>query len=118
MIDITTTRRPRKMARPPMNDAAAQMSADTAIQPDMSALPATNRPRSKTTMVLELLRRPEGATLDQLVAATGWLPHSARAALTGLRKKGHEVVGQKLDEERRVYRISAAHDASAGGSAS
>ena len=44
-----------------------------------------------------MLRRPEGASIDQLVAATGWLPHTTRAMLTGLRKKGHEITKDKRD---------------------
>jgi hypothetical protein len=38
-----------------------------------------------------------GETLDELVEATGWLLHSARAALTALRKKGHAIERTKLD---------------------
>lgn len=51
---------------------------------------ATRTP-TKSALVLDLLVRNEGATLDELVAATGWLPHTTRAALTGLRKKGHAI---------------------------
>ena len=49
------------------------------------------RPGSKLESVLGQLRSKSGATLVELVAATGWLPHSARAALTGLRKRGYEL---------------------------
>ena len=49
------------------------------------------KPASKISMVADLLRRKGGATLAELIAATGWLPHTTRAALTGLRKKGHGV---------------------------
>ena len=60
------------------------------------ASPAEAPPRpSKIAMVLDLLRREEGATLPELVDATGWLPHTMRAALTGLRKKGHALDGRK-----------------------
>ena len=52
-------------------------------------LPA--KPASKIGMVADLLRRKGGATLAELVAATGWLPHTTRAALTGLRKKGYGI---------------------------
>ena len=52
-------------------------------------LPA--KPASKISLVADLLRRKDGATLAELVAATGWLPHTTRAALTGLRKKGHGI---------------------------
>jgi hypothetical protein len=47
---------------------------------------AAQRP-TKQTLILDLLKRDGGARLVELAAATGWLPHTARAALTGLRKK-------------------------------
>ena len=46
---------------------------------------------SKIAGVVLLLQRPAGATLVELVQVTGWLPHTTRAALTGLRKKGHVI---------------------------
>ena len=46
---------------------------------------------TKIGLVTDLLRRADGATLIELIAATGWLPHTTRAALTGLRKKGHNI---------------------------
>lgn len=49
------------------------------------------KPVSKIGAVADLLRRKDGATLAELVAATGWQPHTTRAALTGLRKKGHAI---------------------------
>jgi len=45
----------------------------------------------KVCGVVLTLRRDAGATLDELVQVTGWLPHTTRAALTGLRKKGHAI---------------------------
>lgn len=56
---------------------------------------ATPPRQTKVGEVLSLLRRDEGATLDELVATTGWLPHTTRAALTGLRKKGHAIEKSK-----------------------
>jgi hypothetical protein len=64
------------------------------------------RAPSKLAQVLALLRRDEGATLAEMVAATGWLPHTTRAALTGLRKKGHVLVRDKRGEVT-CYRIEA-----------
>ena len=65
------------------------------------------RPTTKQSQVMHLMQRDEGATLDELVTATGWLPHTTRAALTGLRKKG-----QLIDRDKRgdvtCYRIKAA----------
>ncbi len=68
--------------------------------------------RSKTALVLELLQQPAGGCLDELVAATGWLPHTTRAALTGLRKKGHAIVSEKVDGARR-YRVVNASETGA-----
>lgn len=87
------SKRQRKIAREPKPETASQGSS-----------PAPAKRVSKTDLVLDLLQRPEGATIDQMVAATGWLPHTTRAALTGLRKKGHALVSEKLDGARR-YRI-------------
>jgi hypothetical protein len=57
--------------------------------------PATNpvnaSPPSKISVIKDLLFRNDGASLDELTAATGWLPHTIRAALTGLRKKGYGI---------------------------
>ena len=57
--------------------------------------------------MLDLLTREEGATLDDLMAATGWLPHTTRAALTGFRKRAYAVARNKDGEGRTVYRIDA-----------
>jgi hypothetical protein len=56
---------------------------------------------------LELLKRPGGATAQELQRATGWQPHSVRGFLSGtLRKKmGLEVISMKGDNGRRSYSI-------------
>jgi len=65
------------------------------------------RPGTKTAIVLELLRRPEGATLAELMAATGWQPHSVRGFLSGGlgKKMGLTVESLKTAEGARAYRI-------------
>lgn len=63
------------------------------------------RAGSKIANVLALLHRPQGATLPELVGATGWLAHTTRAVLTGLRKKGHVVSRTKRDD-KACYHIS------------
>jgi len=60
--------------------------------------------QSKIDGVTGLLRREEGATLAEIVELTGWQPHTARAALTGLRKKGHAIERTQRDEAS-CYRI-------------
>ena len=86
---------PRKMAREPGNAVT-----DTAV---------TNSPApSKISIVLNLLCRDQGATLAELVEATCWLPHTTRAALTGLRKKGHALEKGKRDDVTCYYVRSVA----------
>jgi hypothetical protein len=67
----------------------------------------TPRAGSKLAGVIDLLQRSEGATIPSLMEATGWLPHTTRAALTGLRKRGYAVVRERVDGEDSVYRIAA-----------
>lgn len=62
---------------------------------------------SKTDAVLTLLQRERGATLTDLIAATGWLPHTIRAAMTGLRRKGYAIVRGAHDGVT-VWTIAAA----------
>lgn len=76
------------------------------VADDAAAAASTPRP-SKIGQVVVLLERPDGATLTEIMAATGWLAHSTRAALTGLRKKGHGVLTGKRGDET-CYRIQAA----------
>lgn len=64
------------------------------------------QPETKITKVLALMGREQGATLDELTAATDWQPHSTRAALTGLRKKGH-AIGRTKRDGVTCYRIAA-----------
>ena len=68
--------------------------------------PISSRGGTKIAQVIALLERPGGATLAELVAATGWLLHTTRAALTGLRKRGYAVGIDRADKARgSVYRI-------------
>ncbi|MEK7414566.1 MAG: DUF3489 domain-containing protein [Planctomycetota bacterium] len=64
-------------------------------------------PITKISSVLSLLQRQDGATLNEIVEATGWLPHTTRAALTGLRKKGHAIAKERRNDVT-CYRIGQA----------
>ena len=67
---------------------------------------AASKAASKQQQLAALVVRDEGATLEQMIAATGWLPHTTRAALTGLKKKGYVVSSDKVDGVR-TYRAVA-----------
>lgn len=58
--------------------------------------PAKVPPKAAT--VLALLHREQGATLVEMTEATGWQPHTTRAMMTRLRKKGHAIERDKRDD--------------------
>ena len=60
----------------------------------------------KRALVLALLQREEGASIAAIMDATGWLAHSTRAALTGLRQSGHQLVRDKDDRNQTIYRLA------------
>ncbi len=57
---------------------------------------------------MRLLRRPEGATIDDMAEATGWQPHSIRGALSGVigKKLGLKVTSEKLPGRARTYKVT------------
>jgi hypothetical protein len=67
------------------------------------------REGSKTAKVLDLLKRPTGATMKELMKATGWLPHSVRGFLSGTigKKMGRAVNSTKGEDGERSYSIKA-----------
>lgn len=69
----------------------------------------TPRAGTKQAVLIEMLQTAEGATMDTIVAATGWQAHSARGAMSGAlgKKLGLVVTSAKEDGRGRVYRISS-----------
>jgi len=68
----------------------------------------TTREGTKQAVLIELLRRAEGATLPQMTEATGWQVHTVRGAMAGALKKklGLEITSEKQTGTDRVYRIT------------
>jgi hypothetical protein len=98
------------------DDDASSMKADANLATakmvpgalNAGAAPSLSAPRpgTKIARVIELLQRDHGATLEALIVATGWLPHTARAALTGLRQRGYDVRRERGEKgSASVYRI-------------
>jgi len=75
--------------------------------PSEMAIPlAGPRPGSKQATVIELLTRPEGATVAEVMDATGWQPHTVRGLFAGALKKKHRLTVISAKEDRgRVYRV-------------
>ena len=92
------------------NSSKAKTAANMAAARSATAAPTATAPRqgTKIARVIELLQREQGARLEELIAATGWLPHTARAALTGLRHRGYDVRLERGETGRAsVYRAVA-----------
>jgi Protein of unknown function (DUF3489) len=87
----------------PKRDVAKTSDPDVVDERAKSSMP---RAGSKLAWVMDLLQRPGGATILTLIEATGWLPHTTRAALTGLRKRGYAVARERIEGEGTVYRIA------------
>lgn len=84
-------------SRPPMSQpAVAQPAAGKGT-----------RAGSKMAEVTALLQRRDGATTDEIIAATGWLPHTTRAAISGVRKRGTQVDLVRGDDGKSRYRAVA-----------
>jgi hypothetical protein len=69
--------------------------------------PVAIRAGTKQAQIIALLQRPEGASITEIVAATGWLAHSARGLISGgLKKKlGLQITSVKEQARGSVYRI-------------
>ena len=64
---------------------------------------------SKQSRVIALLQSPTGATIEAMMKATGWQPHSVRGFLAGVvRKRLKLKLGSKKVEGNRVYQIASA----------
>lgn len=63
---------------------------------------------SKLELLLAKLGHSDGATIDDLVATTGWQKHSVRGAMAGsLKRKGHQIASTKTDGVRRYRLVSS-----------
>ena len=69
--------------------------------------PGTAHAGSKQARLIEMLRRPEGASIPEIVAALDWQAHTVRGAIAGALKKklGLEIVSEKVEPRGRVYRV-------------
>ena len=106
--DAATGNRGGAGSEPQVPDAEKPESTSQTGAGALLAHPAASRPGTKISAVIEALERASGATIDEIVAATGWLPHTARAALTGLRKRGYAIASDRSVRTRgSVYRIAA-----------
>ncbi len=102
----TRKQAPTAKARPKKRrQRATRKAADP--EPKAKTSPSAIRPGTKQAMLIDLLKRRNGATIDEAVTATGWQPHSVRGAISGTLKKklGLTVTSENVGKRGRVYRI-------------
>ena len=98
MSKASTTARAKKSTR-----------AKRATKPKAAATKAsTPRAESKQAQLIAILKRPDGATIAEVVEALTWQPHTVRGAIAGALKKklGLKVESEKIDGRGRVYRVA------------
>ncbi len=95
-------------ARPKQRSRCAEPKPSGSKPKGKTSSPAV-RPGTKQALLIDLLTRKKGATIEEIVAATGWQPHSVRGAISGTLKKklGLAVTSEKPGDGPRRYRIAA-----------
>ena len=86
--------------------AEGQRKARETRQPGRSS--QGRRENTKEALLIDMLRRPEGATIAQIMAATGWQAHTCRGAFAGAlkKKRGLTVTSEKRERGERIYHIA------------
>ncbi len=93
-------------ARPKQRSRRAERKP-SGSKPKGRTSPAAVRPGTKQALLIDLLTRKKGATIEEIVEAIGWQAHSVRGAISGALKKklGLAVTSEKVQARGRVYRI-------------
>lgn len=89
-----------------VHDGVAKRDPTHALQ-KLEVTPRTIRPGTKLAAIIDAMRHPGGATVAQMMAATGWQAHSLRGAISGMVRKrlGLNVSLVRNDSGERVYRV-------------
>lgn len=101
----------RKSASQPARKTARKSNSAKPRRPAKAVSARGTKARSarpsKKAAIVSLLQRPDGAAISDLTKATGWQEHSVRAALTGMRNEGKELVRDKDAAGVMRYRLTA-----------
>ncbi|MBN8214279.1 MAG: DUF3489 domain-containing protein [Xanthomonadales bacterium] len=94
---------------------AAKPTPDAAASGDGEKSAPRTRENSKQAQVIAMLKRPEGATIQQVCEATEWQAHTVRGTFAGAFKKklGLTITSEKAEGGERIYRVAEAASASA-----
>ncbi len=104
-VDLKTSTQSRSAKQKPKQRSRRAERKPCVAKPS----PAAVRPGTKQALLIDLLTRKKGATIDEAVEATGWQVHSVRGAISGTLKKklGLAVTSEKPGDGPRRYRILA-----------
>lgn len=93
--------------RHPIQKGVQKLDAPDALTRS-EPIPRTLRPGTKLAAIIDAMRQPDGATIAQMMADTGWQAHSVRGAISGMVRKrlGYEVITEKGTDGQRAYRIA------------
>jgi len=109
-IKVLTAMRNAQLIEPSASEPEVYVATAKGLQEiGITTQPSrSTREGTKQAVLIELLRRAEGATLPQMTEATGWQVHTVRGAMAGALKKklGLEISSEKQTGTDRVYRIT------------
>jgi hypothetical protein len=107
-VGLKTDTQSRSAKQKPKQRGRRAEPKPSGAKPNGRTSPAVVRPGTKQALLIDLLKRKKGATIDEAVAATGWQPHSVRGAISGTLKKklGLAVTSERVGNRGRVYRIA------------
>jgi hypothetical protein len=93
-----------------ITDAESAEAETPTAEAEADAAKPTPRTNTKQATLIAMLRRPDGADLDEIAEVTGWRKHTIRGAISGALKKklGLEVTSTRDSQGRRVYHIAGA----------
>ena len=102
-------RGPITLRATPLAQTTLGIAEATTTPAEIVTASAQRRKGTKQEALIEMLRAPGGATIEEIATATGWQSHTVRGAMAGALKKklGLEVTSEKVEGRGRVYRLSA-----------
>ena len=91
----------------PAGATTEEPAPDTPTETEAAPKARTPREGTKQATLIAMLRAPDGTTIEEIMAATGWQSHTVRGAMAGALKKklGLEVTSEKVEDRGRVYSL-------------
>ncbi len=109
-VDRKTSKQSSSTKAQPSERSRRAERKPSGSKPKGRTSPAVVRPGTKQALLIDLIKRKKGATIEEIVEATGWQAHSVRGAISGALKKklGLAVTSERVGDGGRVYRIAGA----------